>query len=274
MLKHIEKQIEGRIGLDWQYQTEQSQKGLCLFIHGLKGFKDWGCWNVLGRHFAQKNLVFAKLTLSGAGLKGGLGSEFNDPEGFGHSHFGQDLDDVYQVLEQLQAEFKQLPICLIGHSKGGGLALIAASEQKGAISRLISWASVPNMGWLFSPERVQSLKEKGVFYLLNQRTGQSLPIYANAYQTYLAQLNRFDLNRLAKELNLAWLLIHGDQDQAIPLNQVQTWLEQAKNPLAELKIIPNADHVFGAKQPHNSQELPKASQTVLELSLDFLKNWT
>ena len=32
-------------------------KNLIIFCHGYKGFKDWGCWNLMGDKFAQNGLI-------------------------------------------------------------------------------------------------------------------------------------------------------------------------------------------------------------------------
>ena len=36
---------------------QHHDKNLIIFCHGYKGFKDWGCWNLMAHKFAQNGLI-------------------------------------------------------------------------------------------------------------------------------------------------------------------------------------------------------------------------
>ena len=36
--------------------SDKSPKPIVVFCHGYKGFKDWGCWNLLAEEFCAANL--------------------------------------------------------------------------------------------------------------------------------------------------------------------------------------------------------------------------
>ena len=72
----------------------------------------------------------------------------------------------------------------------------------------------------------------------------------------------------AKKINVPHLIVHGDGDIAVPFfhaENLHSW-----NSKSELVNIPNANHVFGGKQPWTEDELPKDFISVLEHSLNFL----
>ena len=67
------------------YRVLQSQSGLPLviFVHGIKGFKAWGTWNMIGEHFADKGFIFAKFNFSHNGTTLENPNEFDDLDAFG-----------------------------------------------------------------------------------------------------------------------------------------------------------------------------------------------
>ena len=49
---------------DVRYQPDGRPKVPVIFIHGFKGFKDWGTFNILSEYFAGKGFVFVKFNFS------------------------------------------------------------------------------------------------------------------------------------------------------------------------------------------------------------------
>jgi hypothetical protein len=42
-------------------------KGI-IFCHGFKGFKDWGCWQMIADYFVENGFAFLKFNFSHNGL--------------------------------------------------------------------------------------------------------------------------------------------------------------------------------------------------------------
>ena len=47
---------------------KKDSKNLVVFCHGFKGFKDWGCWNLVANLFAENDLKFLKFNFSHNGV--------------------------------------------------------------------------------------------------------------------------------------------------------------------------------------------------------------
>ena len=64
LMKKKNIQISGSadkpILIDVTYKANAQPKQIVVFCHGFKGFKDWGPFNKIARHFAQQNIVFVK----------------------------------------------------------------------------------------------------------------------------------------------------------------------------------------------------------------------
>lgn len=44
------------------YYPETSEKlPLVLFVHGYKGYKDWGAWDLMAKKFAPKRVFFCEI---------------------------------------------------------------------------------------------------------------------------------------------------------------------------------------------------------------------
>ena len=48
-----------KILMDITFPTKSNNK-LIIFSHGFKGFKDWGCFNLISKNFAQNGFTFLR----------------------------------------------------------------------------------------------------------------------------------------------------------------------------------------------------------------------
>ena len=58
------KASEKPILCDLTKPFQHNDKNLIIFCHGYKGFKDWGCWNLMADKFAQNGISFLKFNFS------------------------------------------------------------------------------------------------------------------------------------------------------------------------------------------------------------------
>ncbi|HET9503414.1 MAG TPA: prolyl oligopeptidase family serine peptidase [Hymenobacter sp.] len=248
-----------------------------VFVHGFKGFKDWGHFPLLGRFFAEQGFVFVKLNLSHNGVVVGGTGDLEDLEAFGHNNFSHELNDLGQLLDALHAPgATPLPaaaldlsrIYLIGHSRGGGLVLAKAAEDP-RIRAVATWAAVATLSPPWAPEVLDQWQRVGVIHIPNARTGQQLPLYYQIAEDYRAHQPRFDLVALVPQLRQPLLIVHGDPDETVPLRAAEELL--ARKPDAELLIVPEAGHQFGGRHPWPEAELPPLARLVAERTAVFFQ---
>jgi len=261
--------------LDVYYPPGKPLRGRVVFSHGFKGFKDWGHWDLLGQAFADAGFLFAKYNFSHNGTTPAAPTEFHDLEAFGNNNYSHELTDLQATLDWLDQAANELeglsgqrePFILIGHSRGGPVSLIKALEDE-RVRALITWASVDSLAYAWpDQEFIKEWKERGVYHVVNGRTGQEMPLYYQMYEDYQAAGERFDTERAARALAKPWLIIHGTDDPAVS-EQAAHHLHQW-NPQSKLILIEGADHVFGGSHPYEREELPEHSQVLLEASLAF-----
>jgi pimeloyl-ACP methyl ester carboxylesterase len=280
MKKHtnivLQRPAQRPITLDLFYEPSEVRKPVIVFAHGFKGFKDWGYWNLAAEQFVKAGFIFVKFNFSYNGTTPDFPSDFKDLEAFGLNNYSielADLDDILNWLEYQEivppAEIALDDLSLIGHSRGGGVAIVKAGEDA-RIKKLVTWASVGKMDWAFQSDRVAEWREKGVVFIENARTKQNMPLYFQWYQDYENHKNRFDIQRILTNFQKPHLILHGTADAAVHFSEA----EQHKiwNSNAKLVLLPDADHVFGGSHPFSATTLPEHAQIVVETTIDFLKN--
>ena len=275
----IEKNIilnrvgEKPILIDTFYSEDKANQPIVLFCHGYKGFKDWGAWNIMAESIANSGCCFVKFNFSHNGGTVHNPIDFPDLEAFGNNNYTKELDDLDAVIGWIKKHFESNlninsnQICLVGHSRGGGITILKASEDD-RIKKLITLASVSDFERRTAT--VNGLKEwkrEGVKYVLNGRTKQQMPHFYQFYEDFKANEKRLHIESAIKRLKIPTLIIHGDNDTSISINEakeLQKW-----QPNSELKIIERADHVFNTKHPWISSELSPELKTVSNLITNF-----
>ena len=265
---------------DATYQAPEAApaaRPVVVFVHGFKGFKDWGHFPLLGRFFAEQGFVFIKLNLSHNGVVVGGTGDLEDLEAFGNNNFSHELNDLGQLLDALhEPGATPLPaaaldlghLYLIGHSRGGGLVLAKAAEDP-RIRAVATWSAVASLAPPWPAEVLAQWQREGVIYIPNARTGQQLPLYLQIAEDYRAHSARFDLSALVPQLRQPLLIVHGALDETVPLSAAEALL--ARKPDAELFIVPGAGHQFGGRHPWPEAELPPLAQLIAERTATFFR---
>jgi pimeloyl-ACP methyl ester carboxylesterase len=106
-----------------------------------------------------------------------------------------------------------------------------------------------------------------VHYVPNLRTGQQLPMYYQIAENFYQNRARLDLPALMPGLRQPALLIHGDQDETVPLAAMRQL--EASQPAAEVLVVPGAGHMFGGAHPWVSSELPALASLIAERTAAF-----
>ena len=249
---------------------------IVIFSHGYKGFKDWGPWDLVARTFAKAGFCFLKFNFSHNGGTPEEPIDFPDLEAFGQNNFIKELDDLESVIDWISSpnfEFaKQIntrDLILIGHSRGGGIVTIKANEDR-RVSQLVSWAGVSDYAVRFgSKEDIEKWKTEGIMYVQNGRTKQQMPHYYQFYENFLENETRLTIANAAQEIKKPHLIIHGDNDETVALDDAKTL--KSWNAHAILEIIPGANHVFGGKHPWEENRLPDHLEEITRKTINFIK---
>ncbi|RYD74232.1 MAG: dienelactone hydrolase [Sphingobacteriales bacterium] len=269
--------IEGSDGrtmlADIFYKKTFKPKPIIVFVHGFKGFKDWGAFNEIAEWYARQGFIYVKFNFSHNGTTPDKATEFADLEAFGNNNFSKELFDLDRIISYIytsgkipSGELEKEKLYLIGHSRGGGIAILKAAKDD-RVKKLATWAAVNDFGYAWDEERVMYWKMRGVMHVENARTKQRLPLYYQLYENYIQNKEKLHIPNAVKILQKPFLVIHGTEDEAVDFShalEMKRW-----NANIKLDLIPHANHVFGVKHPHKEIELPFDLRVAMEHTRDF-----
>lgn len=278
-IQHLYLEIKGSddklMASDIHFNDEVRRMPIVIFAHGYKGFKDFGAWNLIGDQMAQNGIVFVRFNFSHNGTTIKNPSEFGDLDAFGQNNYSKEVADLSTIIDHIHNlavktnGWDEENICIIGHSRGGGIAILAAKENK-YVSSLITWAAIKSMSrGMPTGELLEKWKEDGVRYVLNGRTKQQMPHYYQFFKDFIANRSRLSIENAARSIQFPWMIIHGDNDEAVALDDARQLHNY--NPSSTLKVIKNGSHTFSISHPWDQSDLPKEMQQVVDLSITFIK---
>ena len=258
-----------KISIDYRFKETHKSLIPIIYVHGFKGFKDWGASNLVADSFANQGFLFLKFNFSHNGVSPKNPLDFVDLEAFGMNNYHIELKELGIVINwlevsELNIQFSKLAV--IGHSRGGGIALLRSAQDK-RIKNIITWASVCDFEARF-PEDVSEWKEKGVHYILNGRTMQMMPLYFQFYQTFIDNKEILNIPFQSQNINQNVIIIHGTDDQVVPVSEAEFLVSRITK--STLVLIKNTGHTFGIKHPFKMDHLPKTMDKVIDATINFL----
>lgn len=259
-----DKTIAGDVTYDENHTNQPS----IIFVHGFKGFKDWGTHNLVAESFAKEGYRYVKFNLSHSGVTLESPNDVTDLDAFAANTTSMELQDLDTAINYVAHTYPLEPIYLIGHSKGGGLVILkgAADER---IKKIITWSSIADFSSLWKKEQEEEWLKTGRIYVENARTKEKMPLNSTLLQDFNAHKDEFDILQAASFIKIPWLILHGDDDINVPFSVAQQLAQvQVK---AKLQKIQGANHVYGASHPYTAAELPQHLQEVFDKTLAFVR---
>lgn len=169
-------------------------KALIIIAHGYKGFKDWGMFPYAAEYLSRTHEVVT-FNFSHNGI-GENPLQFTELDKFAVNTYDRELSDLDTLICHLQADMQDdnlnLPIFLIGHSRGAGVCLVHALDHPASISGVISWNGVTNLD-LFSDQQKEEMRRNGRSYVLNGRTNQQMPLDVIIIEDLERQQERYNI---------------------------------------------------------------------------------
>lgn len=257
--------------MDLTFNDAHPDAPLIIFVHGFKGFKDWGAHNLVARHFAENGYRFLKFNFSHNGTTPDHPLDFVDLIAFADNTFSIELEDLQYVIN-FACNGSAIPavkkVTLMGHSMGGGISIITAATDD-RVEKLITFASISGFRNLWPKQQEAQWRIQGLRYIENVRTGQQMPLKASLLDDLDQHPIKLNIIEKAAHIKQPWLIAHGDKDTSVLLKHAEEL--KAAQPDAKLMVIHGGDHVFGASHPYAHETLPEEFLIFCDESLRFLK---
>jgi dienelactone hydrolase len=274
-------QVESTEGLPIRYDLYSpiSRNALSfsviIFLHGFKGFKDWGPFPDVCEELARAGFGVVAMNFSLNGI-GDDKTEFTEMELFERETFSQDLDDIGTVIDALQrgeitdshSSLNTDVIGILGHSRGGQTAIAAAVEYA-PVQCLVTWSAVADYRERWTDKMKKDWEKQGFTEIENSRTGQKMKVGKVVYQDSIDNADRVIAMERVKELRIPTLFIHGRDDESVPSTDSEKLHIACEARDKELRLVSNGTHTYGAGHPFEDQDFPKPFAEVL----DWTEGW-
>jgi len=267
LTKHSLPGVLGPILVDVRAGGRTSSRPAVLVLHGFKGFKDWGMFPPLAERLSLAGFTAVSPNLSGSGVDDS--GEFTFPELFGHNTFSAELQDAGTVVDALMSGRLGLPppsvLGLIGHSRGGGVAVLMAAQDS-RIRALVTWAAIASVERWPMDQRA-TWRAAGRSAVRNARTGQVLPLYTDVLDDIERNAAALDIEAAAGRITIPWLLIHGTNDESVGFSEAELLKGASSGKTTRLMPVEGGGHTFGAAHPW------RGSTTELDTVFDSTLSW-
>ncbi len=225
-----------------------------VICHGFKGFMEWGFFPALAELLAERGFVTVRFNLAGSGMQPG-DELVSDPRAFSANTYSAEVADLLRVLEATGHEIADDRVDrgrlgLLGHSRGGAAAILAAASQpwRDRIRALVTWAAISHVD-RYTPEEKRVWRATGELPVVNTRTGQQLGLGRGLLEDVERHAaGSLDILAAAGRVAAPWLVVHGADDESVPAAEAAELAASAAG-THELLVIPGAGHTFGAKHP-------------------------
>ncbi|MBM4172158.1 MAG: alpha/beta hydrolase [Ignavibacteria bacterium] len=243
-----------------------------IYVHGFKGFKDWGFIPYLANYLVEKGFFVITFNFSHNGI-GENRFEFRELEKFAKNTFSREVRELNEIVDAVDSDIFEFgkfnKIGLLGHSRGGAISILTAF-QNNKVNAVAVWASISKLD-RYSKRQKEEWEKKEFFEVLNTRTNQIMKLHISILRdiedNYQESLN---IEKAIKNLKRPLLIVHGDQDLAVPIEeaeQIYSWSDKSQT---EFFKIFGTGHTFDAAHPFFCSN--RKLESVLEKTEIFFKH--
>jgi uncharacterized protein len=244
-----------------------------VFVHGFKGFKDWGFGPFLGDQFAKNGFSVITFNFSYNGIGEKL-LEFTELDKFAKNTFSREVRELNEILDAIRTGFfeeipKENKIGVCGHSRGGAITLLASLLRKD-VDAVSVWASIAKLD-RYSQRQKEEWRKKGSFDVMNMRTKQVMSLNVTLLDDLEANKNGvLNIENAVRNLDKPLLIAHGDQDLAVKIEEAEELYSWADKSRTELFKLFGTGHTFDVVHPF-AGSTPKFDK-LLDKTMKFFTN--
>jgi len=259
-------------GIAGDLRYAQGGTGLPLLIvcHGFTAHKDWGPFPYFGRRLAA--LGFASIVFNFSHNGVGPGSRrFDELEKFSRNTIGKELEDVRAILGAVAAGelgagiVDPLRIGIVGHSRGGGIAILSASRQA-PIRGVAAWGSVSSFH-RYTPHQREAWERDGFLPVTVRGMRTRLRFGVGILRDLEANREAYDILRAVRALTVPLLIVHGSADVSVKPSEAQSLYDASDRAKSQFVLLEGTGHAFGAKHPY------RHGSPAVDQLLDLTARW-
>lgn len=225
---------------------------ILIFVHGFKGFKDWGCFPYLLEKISEAGVFCVSFNFSYNGIGETDLTEFTRLDLFAKNTFTRELNDLESIINYFDDnksnyDYNFESLILIGHSRGGGIVILKTAEDA-RVKKLITLSSVSTFD-RYTKDRKAEWERKGYLEVINTRTQQIMRMNYSLLKDLEKNKDRLDIKAAVKKINCPFLIIHGKEDLSVDCSEALELYNLSNKSKTKLLLIENTGHTYGAVHP-------------------------
>ena len=206
------------------HRGDDGRLDLALIGHGVTGNKDREWAQKLAKMLTTRGIAALRFSFSGNGKSDGS---------FAESTVSKEIGDLSSVLDHCKGH----RVAYVGHSMGGAVGVLAAAEDP-RIEFLVSLAGMVDTKGFAERKFGELTPGQDVMWELPE-----CPLS----QAFVDDMNAIGSTlEAAKKISCPWLLVHGDEDSVVPLQDSLDVLEAHHGELHFVELR-GSDHVFSGE---------------------------
>ena len=239
-----------------------------VFAHGYKGFKDWGAWAIMGDLFAEEGWEFVRFNFSHNGHVLPDLNECSDEIAWSKNTYSKEKSDLEEILLRASNSCERSEkLIVVGHSRGGGIAALAAANSN--VDGVVLLSSVCDFASRFpSGEALEKWRNTDRLEVLNGRTLQILSHSFSFYEDFIMNSETLNIERAVRSFDIPLLVVHGDSDTSVSDNEGKKLVSWATK--GQFESISDAGHTFGTSHPWTDKNLPLQALSVVDCIKSFI----
>lgn len=234
----LNRERERLVGILNRPRVEKHPRLCVVLVHGFTGNKDRDFFPDVARRLARAGYPVFRFDFSGNGESEGK---------FGDATLSKEVGDLRAALDALEDRGFRFFI-LVGHSMGGAVSLLLAPRDR-RVRALIMIAGVGDTRAMLARYSIPVLRRRGPYRII-RLWGRQFSLR----DEFFAELSTTDLAREARHVRIPTLLVHGDRDRVIPIEEALSLFQVVRGP-KRFVIVRGASHSFTG--PTKRRELAK-----------------
>lgn len=235
-------------------------------------FKNWGFFPYLARRIAEAGFVSVIFNFSLNGVNGD-GNRITEFEKFARNTFSRELDDLQLIVDACtnstigRGVIDSERIGLLGHSRGGGIAIVHSASDK-RIQSLATLSSIATFDRWREHQKTEWMKH-GFHPLAKDSMVSPLRIGMELLNDLESNSDELNIIQAASKISIPWLILHGKADVTVPCKEAEA-LHQSSNKLtSELLLLERVGHLYNAAT--NDEDNYQTLDKVLEQTITFFQ---
>ena len=240
--------IQGNV----RYCDDGRMKPVIIICHSFMAFKEWGFFPYVAAELASRGFVSVVFNFSHNGVAA-ADVKITDFVKFSDNTFSKELLDVDALINAV-IERKIANgigdgnrIGLLGHSRGGGIAIIqSASDSR--IRALVTWSAVAYFDRWTSHQK-ELWKRRGFLPLAADSHVSPLKLGLDLLEDVEQNQEKLNILNAASRVNVPWLVIHGSADITVKPHEAELLYAASGKPLTTLRVLEHVGHLYRASSP-------------------------